>query len=129
IHHSPAHTDAAVAALQAAGRRAVLGYFEGWGEATKYPDDARRVRAEHFASDDQLLTMVMGGEIYIPGYDNAWRIGRDLELPIALHVVGTFGMAPIFDELANTGKIGPDNIFIHMTGMSELGWKTAADAG
>ncbi|TCT13418.1 cytosine/adenosine deaminase-related metal-dependent hydrolase [Tepidamorphus gemmatus] len=129
IHHSPEHSDAAVQALRDAGRRAVLGYFEGWGDRTKYPDDARRLRSEAFASDDQLLTMAMGGEIYLPGYERAWEIGRELALPIALHVVGTFGMAPIFDELARAGRFGPDNIFIHMTGMSDLGWKAAADAG
>jgi len=44
-------------------------------------------------------------------------------------VVGTFGMSPTFDQLAQAGQFGPDNIFIHMTGMSDLGWKTAADAG
>ena len=129
IHHSPEHSDAAVQALRDAGRRAVFGYFEGWGERSKYPDDARRLKQEHFSSDDQLLTMVMGGEIYIPGYEKAWAIGRELGIPIGLHVVGTFGMRPVFDELAKSGQFGPDNIFIHMTGMSDEAWKAAADAG
>jgi 5-methylthioadenosine/S-adenosylhomocysteine deaminase len=129
IHHSPEHSDAVVQALKDAGRRAVFGYFEGWGDRAKYPEDARRLRAEHFSSDDGLLTMVMGGEIYIPGYENAWKIGRELGLPIALHVVGTFGMQPVFDELARSGQFGPDNIFIHMTGMSDMAWQAAADAG
>jgi cytosine/adenosine deaminase-related metal-dependent hydrolase len=129
IHNSPEHTDAAVAGLRDAGRRAVLGYFEGWGEQAQYPQDARRVRQQHFSSDDQLLSMVMGGEIYLPGYEAAWQIGRELGLPIALHVVGTFGMQPTFDQLGAAGQFGPDNIFIHMTGMSEAGWKYAADAG
>ncbi len=129
IHHSPEHTDAAVQALRATGRRAVLGYFEGWGDAARYPGDARRVKAEHFASDDDLITMVMGGEIYLPFHEEAWAIGRELNLPIALHVVGTFGMQPTFDGLAAAGKFGPDNIFIHMTGMSDMAWKAAADAG
>ncbi len=129
IHHSPEHTDAAVAALRAAGRRAVLGYFEGWGAHAKYPDDAARIRRQHFASDDQLLSMVMGGEIYLPFHEAAWRVGRELNIPIALHVVGTFGMQPTFDQLAGEGKFGPDNIFIHMTGMSEFAWKATADAG
>jgi 5-methylthioadenosine/S-adenosylhomocysteine deaminase len=84
---------------------------------------------QYFSSDDQLLTMVMGGEIYLPGYEKAWKIGRELDLPIALHVVGTFGMQPTFDELGAAGMFGEDNIFIHMTGMSEDGWKYAADAG
>ena len=129
IHHSPEHSDAAVQALRDAGRRAVFGYFEGWGERAKYPDDARRLKSEHFASDDQLLTMVMGGEIYIPGYEKAWAIGRELGLPVALHVVGTFGMRDTFDQLASSGQFGPDNIFIHMTGMSDMAWQKAADAG
>lgn len=129
IHHSPEHSDAAVQALRDAGRRAVFGYFEGWGDRAQYPLDARRLKSEHFSSDDQLLTMAMGGEIYLPGHAEAWKIGRELAIPIALHVVGTFGVQAVFDELARSGQFGADNIFIHMTGMSELAWKAAADAG
>ncbi|MCG6114491.1 MAG: amidohydrolase family protein [Mesorhizobium sp.] len=129
IHHSPEHSDAVIQALRDAGRRSVFGYFEGWGDDARYPEDARRIREEHFSSDDQLLTMVMGGEIYLPGYERAWEIGRELGLPIALHVVGTFGMAPTFDALAEAGEFGDDNIFIHMTGMSDMAWQRAADAG
>ncbi|HEX7820421.1 MAG TPA: amidohydrolase family protein, partial [Sphingobium sp.] len=129
IHHSPEHSDAAVQALRDAGRRAVFGYFEGWGDRAQYPLDARRLKSEHFSSDDQLLTMAMGGEIYMPGHAEAWKIGRGLAIPIALHVVGTFGVQAVFDELAHSGQFGADNIFIHMTGMSDLAWKAAADAG
>ena len=129
IHHSPEHSDAAIEGLRAAGRRAVFGYFEGWGEKAKYPGDATRIRNQHFASSDQLLSMFMGGEIYLPGYEEAWKVGRELGLPIALHVVGTFGMQPTFDALATAGQFGPDCFFIHMTGMSDMAWKAAADAG
>jgi 5-methylthioadenosine/S-adenosylhomocysteine deaminase len=129
IHHSPEHSDAVVQALKDAGRRSVFGYFEGWGDKARYPDDARRLRTTHFSSDDGLLSMVMGGEIYIPGYEKSWQLGRELGLPVALHVVGTFGMRPTFDQLAEAGQFGPDNIFIHMTGMSDMAWKKAADAG
>ncbi|MGP9791664.1 amidohydrolase family protein [Roseinatronobacter sp. NSM] len=129
IHHSPEHSDAAIKALHDTGRRAVFGYFEGWGEKAQYPTDAARIRNQHFTSDDGLVTMIMGGEIYLPGHEESWRIGRELGLPIALHVVGTFGMQPVFDALGAAGQFGPDNIFIHMTGMSDDGWKYAADAG
>ncbi len=129
IHHSPEHSDAAIEGLRAAGRRAVLGYFEGWGDKAKYPDDAKRIRDQHFSSSDQLLSMFMGGEIYLPGYEKAWKVGRELGLPIALHVVGTFGMQPTFDALAKAGEFGSDCFFIHMTGMSDMAWKAAADAG
>ena len=111
IHHSPEHSDAAIEGLRAAGRRAVFGYFEGWGEKAKYPGDARRIREQHFSSSDQLISMFMGGEIYLPGYEEAWKVGRDLSLPIALHVVGTFGMQPTFDELAKAGQIRPGLLF------------------
>jgi 5-methylthioadenosine/S-adenosylhomocysteine deaminase len=129
IHHSPEHSDAVIHGLRDAGRRGVFGYFEGWWEGKKYPQDARRLRKDFFNSNDGLLTMVMGGEIYIEGYEEAWKIGRELDLQIALHVVTTFGMTPIFDELAKKGVFGPDNIFIHMTGMTDDAWKAAADAG
>jgi len=129
IHHSAEHSDAAVKGVMDGGRRAVLGYFEGaWG-TTSYPNDARRLKSQYFSSDDQLFTMVMGGEIYLPGYEESWKIGRELGIPIALHVVGTFGMAPTFEQLGLAGQFGPDNIFIHMTGMTDAGWKAAADAG
>jgi len=129
IHHTPEHSDAAIKGLRDAGRRAVFGYFEGWGEGKKYPGDARRIREQYFSSDAGLLTMVMGGEIYIEGYEEAWAIGRELDLQVALHVVTTFGMTPTFDALAKKGVFGPDNIFIHMTGMTDDAWKAAADAG
>ncbi|WP_417683891.1 amidohydrolase family protein [Roseibium sp.] len=129
IHHSPEHSDAAIEGLRDAGRRSVFGYFEGWGDRAKYPQDAARIKQQYFSSDDQLMTMVMGGEIYLPGYEESWKIGRELGLPIALHVVGTFGMQETFDKLGADGMFGSDNIFIHMTGMSENGWKYAADAG
>ena len=84
----------------------MFGYFEGWGEKTKYPGDATRLREQYFSSTDQLLSMFMGGEIYLPGYEKAWEVGRELALPIALHVVGTFGMQPTFDALATSGNSG-----------------------
>lgn len=129
IHHSAEHSEAAIEGLRDAGRRGVFGYFEGWWDGKEYPGGAKRIREKYFASDDQLLTMVMGGEIYIEGYEEAWKIGRDLDLQVALHVVTTFGMTPTFDELARKGVFGPDNIFIHMTGMTDDAWKAAADAG
>lgn len=129
IHHSPEHSDAAIEGLRDAGRRGVFGYFEGYGDRLQYPADARRIREQYFSSDDQLMTMVMGGEIYMPGWEAAWDVGRELDLPIALHVVGTFGMRDTFDQLARDGRFGPNHIFIHMTGMSDMAWQAAADAG
>jgi 5-methylthioadenosine/S-adenosylhomocysteine deaminase len=131
IHHSPAHSDASIKALRDGGRRAVFGYFESAGgvAGNQYPADARRIRTQHFSSFDQLVTMTMGGEIYLPGYEVAWALGRELGLQVAAHIVGTFGMRPTFDTLANAGAFGADNLFIHMTGMSDFAWQKARDAG
>jgi len=131
IHHSPQHSNAAVKALFDSGARAVFGYFESAGgvAGNQYPQDAKRLKRRFFSSNDQLVTMIMGGEIYLPGFETAWEIGRDLGLQIAAHIVGTFGMAPTFDNLATNNQFGPDNLFIHMTGMSDMAWQKAADAG
>ncbi len=143
IHHSPAHSDAAIQAVIDSGRRAVFGYFESAGAAVigsnpgnQYPGDAKRIKQQWFSSTDQLVTMVMGGEIYLPGYEAAWKIGRELGLQVAAHILSPFGMRPTFDLIAQgkggdsgTLGLGPDNFFVHMTGMSDTGWKAVKDAG
>ena len=138
IHHSPAHSDAAIQGIMASGRRAAFGYFESAGPVAgnKYPDDAERIQKQWFSSTDQLVTMIMGGEIYLPGYEKAWLLGRKLGLQVAAHILSPFGMRPTFDLLAKgqggdsgTLGLGPDNLFIHMTGMSDLGWQGVKDAG
>jgi 5-methylthioadenosine/S-adenosylhomocysteine deaminase len=145
IHHTPQHSDAAVQALFDTGRRAAFGYFEGAGEGVTvntpgyaYPRDAFRLVKKWFSSSDQLVHMIMGGEVYLKTevYTQSWQIGRQLGLQIAAHILSPFGIRPILDTLAQ-GKggtagnigIGPDNLFIHMTGMSDLGWQAVKDKG
>ncbi len=145
IHHTPQHSDAAVQALFDTGRRAAFGYFEGAGEGVTvntpgyaYPQDAFRLVKKWFSSSDQLVHMIMGGEVYLgaPVYTQSWQIGRQLGLQIAAHILSPFGIRPILDTLAQgkggTGGnigLGPDNLFIHMTGMSDPGWQGVKNAG
>jgi 5-methylthioadenosine/S-adenosylhomocysteine deaminase len=141
IHHTPQHSDAAIQALFDTGRRAAFGYFEGAGTngpQYAYPQDAFRIKNQYFSSSDQLVHMIMGGEVYLgtPVYTQSWTIGRQLGLQIAAHILSPFGIRPILDLLAQ-GKggtnqniaLGPDNLFIHMTGMSDLGWQAVKNAG
>jgi cytosine/adenosine deaminase-related metal-dependent hydrolase len=145
IHHSPQHSDAAIQALFDTGRRAAFGYFEsaganilGTNPGNQYPQDAFRIKKQWFSSSDQLVHMIMGGEVYLGDAttQQSWTIGRQLNLQIAAHILSPFGIRPIFDALArgqggseqNIG-IGPDNLFIHMTGMSDMAWQRARDAG
>jgi cytosine/adenosine deaminase-related metal-dependent hydrolase len=140
IHHSPQHSDAAIQALFDTGRRAALGYFESAGgvPGNKYPEDAFRINKKWFSSKDQLVSMIMGGEVYLgePTYSRAWEIGRQLNLQIAAHILSPFGIRPILDDLAagtggvnNNIGLGPDNLFIHMTGMSDFGWQKSEEKG
>jgi 5-methylthioadenosine/S-adenosylhomocysteine deaminase len=142
IHHTPQHSDAAIQALFDTGRRAAFGYFEGAGTngpQYAYPQDAFRIKNQWFSSSDQLVHMIMGGEVYLGSqiYTQSWTIGRKLGLQIAAHILSPFGIRPILDDLAqghgpnNPGnlKIGPDNLFIHMTGMSDMGWQAVQKAG
>ena len=141
IHHTPQHSDAAIQALFDSGRRSAFGYFEGAGSNPPnyaYPQDAFRIKQKYFSSTDQLVTMIMGGEVYLGDtiYEQSWKIGRQLGLQIAAHILSPFGIRPILDQLA-AGQggsnhdigLGPDNLFIHMTGMSDDGWKAVRDAG
>ena len=43
---------------------------------------------------DQLVTMIMGGEVYLgtPIYTQSWTIGRQLGLQIAAHILSPFGI-------------------------------------
>src|SRR6266581_2939118 len=138
IHHSPDHSDAAIQALFDTGRRAALGYFEGAFTTDShyaYPQDAVRIKKQWFSSSDQLVSMIMGGEVYLPGYEKAWNIGRQLGLQVAAHILSPFNIRPTLDLLAQskggdsgTLGLGADNLFIHMTGMSDLGWQAVHDA-
>ena len=138
IHHSPQHSDAVIQALRDTGRRAMLGYFESAGRVAgnQYPQDATRLA--RILSSDDLVGFIMGGEVYLDEtiYSEAWTIGRQLKVQIAAHILSPFGIRPILDELAadiggvnNDIGLGPDNLFIHMTGMSDAGWKGVKDSG
>src|SRR6266446_433691 len=127
IHHTPQHSDAA--------GEGVTVNTPGYA----YPQDAFRLAKKWFSSSDQLVHMIMGGEVYLgpPVYTQSWQIGRQLGLQIAAHILSPFGIRPILDLLAQ-GKggtpganigIGPDNLFVHMTGMSDLGWQAVKDKG
>jgi len=139
IHHSPDHTAEAIRALRHTGRRAMLGFFEGAGNAgptTHYPANAASVAGS--LSGDDLVGFVMGGEVYLgePIYTPAWEFARGNGFLIAAHILSPFFIRPILDDLAaGTGGSGnnigirDDNLFIHMTGMSNEAWQEVHDRG
>ena len=148
IHHSKEHSLAAIQALRDTGRRAKFGFFESAGGidgGSWYPSGASFLRNNVLTSDDSLVTMVMGGEVYLGNATTrqSWTLGRDLGLQVAAHILSPFGIRPILDQLTGvspdvvdgTGadlsgiEIGSDNLFVHMTGMSDGAWDKVAQVG
>jgi 5-methylthioadenosine/S-adenosylhomocysteine deaminase len=141
IHHSPAHSDAAIQALIDTGRRAAFGYFESAGgvPGNQYPQDAIRIFNQWFGpnnlSKNELVHMIMGGEVYLGDATTvaSWTLGRQLGLQIAAHILSPFGITPTLDRLTSTGisgiKVGSDNLFIHMTGQSADAWDAVQKVG
>lgn len=118
IGSSPAHTDAAIAGLREAGIRAVYAFGSGAsGPANRWPADLRRLRAEQFASDDQLLTLALAAGT------NArdWAVAREVGAFISLHVVGAFDIPP--------DAMGTDVTYIHCTNLPDDAWRLIADTG
>ena len=122
VSHTPEHTDACIAGHKEAGRRTVFAYSQGVGPGVKYPQDIRRLRTQYFSSEDQLLTLAMGG-----GADaSIWALAREVGAPIVNHVVGNPG---VLQKLGEAKLMGPDNEYIHCTRLTETVWQMIADTG
>lgn len=122
VSHSPAHTDACIAGLKEAGRRTLFAYSGGVGPDARFPQDILRLRKEHFASADQLVTLGMGGGANA----ELWKLAREVGAPIINHIVGN---PAALIALGRAGLMGPDNEYIHCTRLNDEAWKLIADTG
>jgi 5-methylthioadenosine/S-adenosylhomocysteine deaminase len=122
VSHTPEHTDACIDGLAKAGRRTLFAYSQGVGPGSQYPQDIRRLRTRYFSSDDQLLTLAMGG-----GPDEkVWALAREVGAPIVNHIVGN---SAALEQLGKAGLMRADNEYIHCTRLSEAAWKYIAGSG
>ncbi|MGH6689474.1 MAG: amidohydrolase family protein, partial [Gammaproteobacteria bacterium] len=114
ISNTPEHSDAAIRGLQESGIRAVYAYGTGApGPQNQYPGDVKRLRRQHFGSEDQLLTLAMA-----TGLDPVhWAAGREVGAPITLHVNGTGQLLPLAKSM------GPDVTYIHCCNLTPAEWK------
>ncbi len=121
IGNSPEHTDAAIEGLRESGIRGVYAFGTGQpGPANQFPGDIRRLRREHFASDDQLLTLALAAS----GIDAAqWAMAREVGARITVHANGTGELLAVADAL------GPDVTCIHCTRLNEAEWQLLAASG
>ncbi len=131
--HTPEHTDAMIAGLMDSGRRTLFAYSAGRGDAPGYEYPGKtgdlstglgRLRSEHFATDDQLVTLALGGAV---SADNL-LLARDFEVPLVSHALGESGTAAI-DAVDAAELLGPDQVYIHCTQFVDATFQRIADSG
>ena len=138
IHHSPQHSDAAVRGLIDAGRRGVLGYFESAGTVAgnQYPSDATRIKQQWFSSSRPArlndhgrrglsraadLHPIMGDRPPAGTSDRGTHPVAVRHTPDPGRSCQPAGNDPL--------SIRSDNLFIHMTGMSDPAWNKVKQVG
>ena len=127
VSNSPEHSDAMISAFRDSGIRAVYSYARGYTAATKFPNDVERIKKQHFASADQLVSLAFTAAID----KGQWLLARRMGLRIYAHVVGlvpTVGPADVI-KLGDEGLMGPDNVYIHFTGARPEYMKRVKDTG
>lgn len=142
---TPEHADANIQALHDSRIRGVFlygppvaaGLVEWFVESTlPHPNDARRVREEHFASGrNGRLTMGLGlrgpelssKETTKQDFDYA----RELDLPLSIHC-GLAGYASRYrtvETLHELGLLGPDVNYAHANLLGDDDYRLIADSG
>ena len=123
-NNSPEHADGVIRGLQESGIRAVFGYGNAnaeWFPPNEIPTDwgdIRRVRKEHFASDDGLVTMAVA--IRGPQFttlditEKDIRTARDIGARITIHVGdGLWGLSKPLVQMDGRGLLGADMTYVH----------------
>lgn len=125
-----AHADASVAALKVSGVRGIHAHArprDGEYEM-RFPDDAERVKREHFASDDQLTTM----RLYLLGRDPYEELERVVQMRRRLDCWITFdsgiGSQPLA-ELYRDGLLDGRETINHGNFVSREKMEAVAAAG
>jgi 5-methylthioadenosine/S-adenosylhomocysteine deaminase len=142
-NNSPDHADAGIAGLREAGIRAVYayGYYPSPVSEPAFADhsdriaDARRVQAEHFASDDALLTMgVAITEAGLLPWDQTVaevRSARELDVLLTAHTACVWGSQSTMGvrELHAHGMLNAEQVHVHCNALSDEELGLLADAG
>jgi cytosine/adenosine deaminase-related metal-dependent hydrolase len=140
-NNTPDHSDAAVTGLRDSGVRGrfCYGFFESNPAAPPhFPDhgsrikDFERVAASYFSGDGLLTLGVALTEMgLVPFSDTRAEIAaaRAHGALIASHMACVWQMPSGFDELAQAGLLGPDQVHIHCNVLTDEQWRILADSG
>jgi 5-methylthioadenosine/S-adenosylhomocysteine deaminase len=122
---SPAHTDAALEALDDAGIRAlhmVGAAMDKQAPTAHLPADLKRL-ADSWNHDDGLVRVGLFGQLNL----DWWKVARSLGMRILTEFIGD--LAKLGPAFAEPGVLGPHNIFNHCTRVPPETWKMFAGAG
>lgn len=134
---TPDHTDAAIAALEESGSRAVFAYGHGapiWADPDRKADWAELERlASGWSSPSGRVTLASA--LRGPDFGSLaraiddWQRTRELGLPISVHI-GVAGRAerPVA-QLHDAGLLDSDTTYVHCSRLSDDELKMIADSG
>jgi 5-methylthioadenosine/S-adenosylhomocysteine deaminase len=139
-NNSPEHADASIQGLKDAGMRGVFGYGNAnaeWFPPNLIPtntDDIRRVRREHFPSDDGLVTMAVASRgpqfTTLDITEKDFLTARELGLRITVHVGdGIWGLNKPVVQLASRGLLKDDTTYVHCNTIGDDEFKLISDSG
>lgn len=121
-----AHSEFSIDALEDSGIRAL--YAPGKPLAgdweNHWPEDLERLQKERFQSKEQLVQLAMFSQ---PDREN-WNVARKLNLPIITEMLGA-EMSALLPSFQKEGLLGPDNIFNHVTGLTDEAWQIISESG
>jgi cytosine/adenosine deaminase-related metal-dependent hydrolase len=139
--NSPEGADAAIQGLVDSGQRAVFAYGNSNDEWNPLPnhkplsEDARRVRSEHFTSDDQLVTMAVclrGPQFSTIEATRAdFALARDIAVPIEITVgAGRWStrVQPV-KVLEREGLLDGDVTYVHCNTLDDEEISLIAESG
>ena len=138
---TPEHADAAIQALRESRMRAVFAHGGGakeWGgkrpSDVPHPEDARRIRAQQFASNDDLVTMAIAlrGPQFCTEETNRndFALARDLDLPVNVHIgYGEWGKQGPIRVLERDGLLADTTTYVHCNTLGDDELDIIRDSG
>lgn len=139
-NNSPEHADASVQGLKDSGIRGVFGYGNAnaeWFPPNTIPtnyDDIRRVRKQHFPSDDGLVTMAVASRgpqfTTLDITEKDFLTARELGVRITVHVGdGLWGLSKPLVQLNSRGLLKDDTTYVHCNTIGDDEFKLIGDTG
>jgi 5-methylthioadenosine/S-adenosylhomocysteine deaminase len=131
--HTPEYTDAMIQGAMDSGNRVLFAYSAGREDLPgyEYPGTAGdtnsglgRLKSRFFSSDDQLVTLGLGGSVSVD-YIN---LARAFDVPLISHAFAEWGAEGV-RAVHDAGLLGPDMVYIHATQWPNEIFELIADSG